>query len=656
MKFVIATPEQQRHPAVSARSSTRRDAAMCLALALGALALYMATLLPGVGSGDTAEFQRVAPTLSVAHPTGYPLYTMLGWLWSQLPLGRTPAWRMNLFSACTAALAIGTLFLAARALGQTRAIAAAAALALAASLTFWSQATIAEVYALAALIQALLILALLRWRPLSSQARPGWPLWPAGLLLGLGLAHHRTIVLMLPGALLFIGLQAWSLKSGSAGEIQASTHRSQAQSFKSQLWRAALAALAGCLLYLYLPLRAPQWIDSPQSFMEYVAGSSALSVWLAADAPWRVAWEHLRELAQRLIWPQFFPIGALLAILGGIGLWRRDRAAAALLIIGYALSLLFCTLFFVQDVEVFMISAHLIAALLLGEGAMLLLKLTNDVRGTTKQPGRWSSILGRWSLVSLALLIPALLFIRNLGPIRAANTAANEAIARSILAQPLPAGALLIVDWEAVEGLRYLQTIEGLRPDLEVRPLNADVARQDAEAALARGRPVYLLRPRPDLQLTQTPEGRLWRVGAEPIALRADTPADQRWQDNIALRGFSLPRGPYRPGESVPVTLEWHAQAAPQQRYTLFVHIVGHDGVVRGQQDREPSGAPTDQWQPSQRLVDVYGPALSLDTPPGRYQVVIGWYSYPSLARLPRAGAPGDTSTLGEIEVVAPQP
>ena len=184
------------------RAIIGRDGLACLALALGALALYMATLLPGIGSGDTAEFQRVAPTLGVAHPTGYPLYTMLGWLWSWLPLGGTPAWRMNLFSACTAALAVGALFLAARALGQSRLVAAMAALTLAVSSTFWSQATIAEVYALAALIQALLILALLRWR----QGR--WPLWVAGLLLGLGLAHHRTIILMIPGALVFWGLEA----------------------------------------------------------------------------------------------------------------------------------------------------------------------------------------------------------------------------------------------------------------------------------------------------------------------------------------------------------------------------------------------------------------------------------------------------------------
>src|SRR5215218_8067028 len=176
------------------RALIQRDAIVCLALVLGALVLYVATLLPGIGSGDTAEFQRVAPTLGVAHPTGYPLYTLLGWLWSQLPLGGTPAWRMNLFSAGAAALAVGALFLVARALGHARVIAAAAALTFAVSSTFWSQATIAEVYALAALIQALLILALLRWRQnRSSDVGRGWPLWVAGLLLGLGLAHHRTI-------------------------------------------------------------------------------------------------------------------------------------------------------------------------------------------------------------------------------------------------------------------------------------------------------------------------------------------------------------------------------------------------------------------------------------------------------------------------------
>jgi hypothetical protein len=630
------------------RAIIHPDAVLCLALALGALMLYVATLLPGIGSGDTAEFQRVAPTLGVAHPTGYPLYTILGWLWSRLPLGGTPAWRMNLFSASTAALAIGTLFLIARTLGQARLVATAAALTLTVSSTFWSQATIAEVYALAALIQALLIQALLRWR----QRGRGWPLWIAGLLLGLGLAHHRTIILMIPGALLFLLWSHRAYRRHTADDILAQP--SVRSVSKKELVATLGAALAGCLLYVYLPLRAPQWIDSPQAFVQYAAGSSALSAWLTPEQPWLVAWEHIRELAQRLIWPQFFPLGALLALLGALRLWWRDGMAAALLTISYALVLLFCTLFFVQDVDVFMISAHLIAALLLGEGAMLIVEWTKDEGRTTNVAKPWSFVLRPSSFVGLALLLlPTLLLLRNIAPIRAANNAANEAIARATLVQPLPAGALLIVDWEAVEGMRYLQVLEGLRPDLEIRPLNADVVRADAEAALATGRAVYLLRPQPELGLAQSPAGRLWRVSTAPFALYTDTPTDQRWQDSITLRGFSLPRGPYQPGDVVPVTLEWQAQAAPAQRYTLFVHIIGADGIVRGQQDREPSRAPTDKWQPNERLIDVYGPALSLATPPGRYRVIIGWYSYPSLTRLPLESDAADSYTLGEIDVVA---
>ena len=648
------------------RAITHHDASISLALALGTLALYTATLLPGIGSSDTAEFQRVAPTLGVAHPTGYPLYTMLGWLWSQLLVGGTPAWRMNMFSACSAALAVGVLFLTARALGQTRLIAAAAALTFAVSATFWSQATIAEVYSLAALIQALLILALLRWRQGQS------PLWLAGLLLGLGLAHHRTIILMIPGAVLFLFLSHRAHRGHRDDDIVSQPSvRSVASVAKKEVAAALVAALAGCLLYLYLPLRAPQWIDSPQAFAQYVAGSSALSVWLTPAQPWLVAWEHVRELAQRFIWPQFFPLGALLAVLGGIRLWRCDRAVAVLLTLGYALVLLFCTLFFVQDVDVFMISAHVIAALLLGEGAMFLAEIIASLwplitnhkqdKQTSRQGNAYLQrllvCLSPHLLVSLVgpvlLLLPALLLLRNITPIRAANNGASEAIARATLAQPLPAGALLIIDWEAVEGMRYLQVIEGLRPDLEIRPLNADVIRADAETALAAGRAVYMLRPQPELGLAQSPAGRLWRVSTAPLALHTDTPADQRWQDGIRLRGFSLPRGPYQPGDSVPVTLDWQAQTTPTQRYTLFVHIVGEDRIVRGQQDREPAHAPTDQWRPNEHLLDVYGPALSLETPPGRYRVVIGWYAYPSLTRLPLAAAAADTYTLGEIEVVA---
>ena len=613
----------------AARHTPNRDTPIGLALGLAALALYMATLLPGLGSGDTAEFQRVLPTLGVAHPTGYPLYTMLGWLWSQLPLG-APAWRVSLFSAVAAAAAVAALYHVARAIGQPRGVAAAVALALAASRTFWSQATIAEVYALAVLIQVLLLLALLRWRA------GRWPLWPAGLLLGLGLAHHRTIVLMIPGALLFVALSYRRQRTKPADPALGALAR-------SQLLRTAIALLPGCLLYLYLPLRAPAWLDSWGTFARVVAGSDALSAWLGVAEPGRVALEHLRELALRQIWPQLLPAGALLALLGLARVWRRDAALAALLTLGYVLTLCFCVLFFVQDVEVFMLSAHVIAALLLGEGALLVAGLAGRLAR------RWLPARAAWP-AGLLLLVPALLLAQNLPGMRAANTALPELAARALLAQDLPHGALLIIDWDAVEGLRYLQAIEGLRPDLEVRPLNDSVVRQDVEAGLAAGRATYLLHARPDLGLAQQPEGRLWRVASTPLRLAAATPANVAWQDGPALSGYTLPPGPYRPGEIVPVTLAWQARTAPGQAYTLFVHLIGPDGALWGQHDRPPAPITTDRWQPGMRLVDIYGPTLRLDAPPGRYQVLVGWYSYPALTRLPLA-AGGDVLVLGTIEV-----
>ncbi|MBK8047122.1 MAG: DUF2723 domain-containing protein [Anaerolineales bacterium] len=59
---------------------------------------------------DSLEFQLVLPTLGIAHPTGYPLYTLAGGLWSRLlPFGAW-AWRANLFSAVAGAMAVALVF------------------------------------------------------------------------------------------------------------------------------------------------------------------------------------------------------------------------------------------------------------------------------------------------------------------------------------------------------------------------------------------------------------------------------------------------------------------------------------------------------------------------------------------------------------------
>src|SRR5215203_4571230 len=80
-------------------------------IGIAAFALYAYTAAPGIVTffDDTLEFQTVASTFGIAHPTGYPLYTILGGLWTRLvPLG-TWAGRLNLFSALCAGVAVGLL-------------------------------------------------------------------------------------------------------------------------------------------------------------------------------------------------------------------------------------------------------------------------------------------------------------------------------------------------------------------------------------------------------------------------------------------------------------------------------------------------------------------------------------------------------------------
>ncbi len=65
---------------------------------------YVKTLAPTVSFFDSGELISAAYTFGVAHPPGYPLYVLLGWMFSKLPVGSV-AWRINLMSACFASLA-----------------------------------------------------------------------------------------------------------------------------------------------------------------------------------------------------------------------------------------------------------------------------------------------------------------------------------------------------------------------------------------------------------------------------------------------------------------------------------------------------------------------------------------------------------------------
>jgi hypothetical protein len=603
---------------------------------LVALALYLPMVPPGVLEADPGEFQFVPYLAGIAHPTGYPLYCLLGWLWSRtLPFGSV-AYRMNLFSAITAAAAVAIICRCALLLTPDRRdsaawpAAAASAAAFAASRTFWSQSIVAEVYALHALLLAVLL-----WATLVFAARPArW--WVIALAAGVGLAHHRTTVLRLPGVV--------------AALMLAKPPKPTRQDWM----RAGVALLAPLLLYAYLPLRAAHspylvqrlgaglslYDNSPGGLLRFVMGGPFGASLTTARAGTRLADALLRAPAE------LSPAVWLLAIAGGAGLWWRQRHAAALLTSLAVLTVAFGLSYDIGDVHVMYIPLYLVAALL----ASSAIARTGKVR--------------RLSLAGHALTVTvAALVILKLPETRGAVLAsvpAPELGRWSHLLAATPADAILVSnDRNEIMPLWYYQYVEGRRPDLTgLFPLivsDRDFADLGGvlDRALAGGRPVYLIKPMAGLEVGYESygSGALIRVLARWTEGR-DTAVGVSLAGRVTLLGYTATPTTAPAGGSVAVTLYWQAGARLAEAYSTYVHVTRADGSVPWPgSDHRPGGDyyPSTLWRPGQVLRDVHSIEIPLDAEPGDYRLIAGMYSYPSVRSL------GDAVAIGSFSVLTPR-
>src|SRR5207249_3331860 len=121
--------------------------------------------------------------------------------------------------------------------------------ALAISQVFWSQAVVAEVYALHAVFVAAILLWVARSNNRARAAEPsdaptGAKLSIPAFLIGLALTHHRTIILLFPA----LGIYLWQLTQPTTGT------RWQELIAQAAKPRVVAAFVLPLLLYLYLPL------------------------------------------------------------------------------------------------------------------------------------------------------------------------------------------------------------------------------------------------------------------------------------------------------------------------------------------------------------------------------------------------------------------
>jgi hypothetical protein len=457
---------------------TRRGWIEAAAVCLLAAVVYWLSLAPtitwqhdGADSGDLATAVAVG---GVPHPSGYPTYLALAELFQALPLGGDVAYRLNLMSAICAAVAAGLLSLA---IGQSlryepgesnrppadllEASAVLAALIFAFSTPFWSQAVIAEVYALNALCVAWLV-----W--LALRVRAGREGELAGLCVatGLALGNHLSMLFVLPLVAALVWPAYWRQGCGR---------------------RVALVLLiaAGLSVYGLLPWRAAahppvnwggadqwaglSWLVNGEAYQGYVFG-----------LPWSYVGSRMLALTQitvrALAW-----WGVPVALWGWQVMLRRDRALAIGSLLTVTLIAVYAVGYNTRDSYVYLLPALMLMSVWLAWGTLDLLRLA----GPSLQRAGLAWALLILPLASAALNFPAM-------SLRDDRTALD--FAERALSQAAPNALILVDDDRHTFALWYARYALGQRPDVTI--VNVSLLSYDwYRASLAKAHPGLPLSP-----------------------------------------------------------------------------------------------------------------------------------------------------------------
>ncbi|MBN1517994.1 DUF2723 domain-containing protein [Candidatus Sumerlaeota bacterium] len=466
---------------------------LCAALVL---LVYLLTANPGAYWGDGIELTTASHVLGVAHPTGYPLFMLLGKLFAMLPAG-TIAYRLNLMCACAAAsLAYCSIHVAWRMLREfdpvfaqnpalRKYIALGAGACVAFSRGIWLQAGICEVYLLnAAAIMAAMLLII---RGMDSRDSR----WFAAAALLAGLAMGNQMLAICAAAALFAAILICSMQE---------KHRLDWTSrFVKRMAVCAVTGALGLGVYVYLPIRAnaqpPMNWGAPVNMertMETIRGGAYRHQRFMMETPQRpftlatwlkfagkrgaqfVRWELQGELPafaieNRSPAPALL-IGALMLVFPLLALWRLYHASTLFWpsCAAIGLNLFFVLTYNIPDIEgYFMPLAAWMLILAPGGVAFALRKILRDPRQTIAP-----------AIYSL-LAVPVILFIFNFTPCNYAprhmeysligdRAYAVENYGTEVLRIAAPNALLVTAGDNDIYTLWHLRWIEKRRPDIDI--------------------------------------------------------------------------------------------------------------------------------------------------------------------------------------------
>ena len=373
--------------------------------------MYLLTLAPTIQEIDSGELTTAQLTLSIAHPTGYPLFTMLGYAFSKLPLPFSPAYKMNLLAALWCALAVAVFSMILRMVFLNLNIFTSVSknkskkvsekkiarkektttviegnpkeetsfskatvilssifgtLMLGLSKTFWMQSTSVEVYSLHLFLIVCVIGAGLRAYIYTvqnpEQSRKVWILF--SIVLALSFSNHMSTLMILPGAafLYFVNYKSPHISLKNIG-----------------IYLLTFFVIL-ITVYSYLPIRAAQnpllnWSNpsSVETFIRHVSGWQ-YRVWMFSGI--EKAKDHLGVFAVNFL--DEYNISTLFVLVGMFYLGIKKRKLFLFVFITFIFTIFYSINYDIKDLDSYFLLAYVSMGFFAAFGLAYIITLLYD--------------------------------------------------------------------------------------------------------------------------------------------------------------------------------------------------------------------------------------------------------------------------------------
>lgn len=450
------------------------------------LLIYAVTIAPNVMHIDSGELAAVQLTLGIAHPTGYPLFTVLGYIFSHLPMPVAQIAKMNILAAVWCAMGIVMFIYTAELIlsnlslfgiekknakeskkkkkksqdeaapEESKSIVPALSVwlvvftaisggfILALNRTYWMQSTSVEVYSLHALLIISVIFFLLKAYLNKYEEEPNDINWYIfSFVLALSFSNHMTSILILPGVA-YLYFTSFGFNKSSFARI-------------GRMLFIFFTTLV--LVYSYLPIRALQgpminW-GNPVTFdniIRHISGKQ-YQVWIFSSTA--AAKKQLTYFFSQI--PVEFTLNLVFIVAGVIYSFFAARKIFTLFIITFVSTVAYSINYDIKDIDSYFLLAFISMAVFAIFGLLLTYKLLRDKRLKYILP------------IVLVTVFTSVQFYVNFEEVDQSDNLTFKDYTQQILLTTGKNGLILSYQWDFfISPSYYFQNVDRMRTDVKI--------------------------------------------------------------------------------------------------------------------------------------------------------------------------------------------